>query len=279
MRNKKGFTLIELLVVIAIIAILAAILFPVFSKAREKARQASCLSNIKQQALGVTMYMEDYDEYFPPKYMQGLPGGKNGDDISWWSDLIQPYLANYQIMACPSFTSPYGANGVATTFNNGYTASAYVFSGYYSKGYPAGSFSAESSVVNPSNCYMIFDGAGPFMGEFYCMNPEINTNMAEPVYMYLPGSYALAMAAGYTNPTSIAQLLASPCANDFKNGRHNGGINMAFVDGHAKWLPTAAPFSASVQLTKNYFAYYAKGLPYPTGLNNPWCPNGNNPTY
>lgn len=64
--RRKGFTLIELLVVIAIIAILAAILFPVFAKAREKARQASCLSNIKQLSLGVVMYTEDYDQTYPP---------------------------------------------------------------------------------------------------------------------------------------------------------------------------------------------------------------------
>ena len=96
--DRKGFTLIELLVVIAIIAILAAILFPVFAKAREKARQTSCLSNVKQTTLGLLMYVQDYDERF------GLDGGYNGDN-TWarqWPIAVQPYVKNAQILRCPS---------------------------------------------------------------------------------------------------------------------------------------------------------------------------------
>jgi prepilin-type N-terminal cleavage/methylation domain-containing protein/prepilin-type processing-associated H-X9-DG protein len=103
MRHRRGFTLIELLVVIAIIAILAAILFPVFARAREKARQANCQSNLKQIGIGLMMYSQDYDEMFTPNYMYN-PSPTN---LMWWEDLIQPYTKNYQLMICPSRTPGY----------------------------------------------------------------------------------------------------------------------------------------------------------------------------
>ena len=97
---RRGFTLIELLVVIAIIAILAAILFPVFAKAREKARQSSCLSNIKQLGLAELQYAQDYDECFSPL------GYNNSNPADWgqmgWAVRIEPYAKNVQIFKCPS---------------------------------------------------------------------------------------------------------------------------------------------------------------------------------
>ena len=92
--QRKGFTLIELLVVIAIIAILAAILFPVFGRARENARRSSCQSNLKQIGLGVVQYAQDYDERMPSTAM----GGSN------WQINLQPYIKSYQLFACPSNT-------------------------------------------------------------------------------------------------------------------------------------------------------------------------------
>ncbi|NLO05379.1 MAG: prepilin-type N-terminal cleavage/methylation domain-containing protein [candidate division WS1 bacterium] len=92
---RRGFTLIELLVVIAIIAILAAILFPVFARAREKARQSSCLSNVKQIVLGLRMYNDDYDGFWPCYHQ----------DYATWSFLILPYVKNDQVFKCPSHDS------------------------------------------------------------------------------------------------------------------------------------------------------------------------------
>ena len=92
-RNRRGFTLIELLVVIAIIAILAAILFPVFARARENARRASCQSNLKQMGLGIIQYTQDYDEAMP---------GHNMGNGQLWMDIIQPYIKSDQLFVCPS---------------------------------------------------------------------------------------------------------------------------------------------------------------------------------
>jgi len=106
---RAGFTLIELLVVIAIIAILAAILFPVFAQAREKARQTSCLSNLKQLTLGWVMYAQDYDESFPEwKWAENYKASWASGSVSpnnastLWCNAIFPYVKNVQVFACPS---------------------------------------------------------------------------------------------------------------------------------------------------------------------------------
>ena len=101
MKRRIGFTLIELLVVIAIIAILAAILFPVFAQAREKARQISCVSNQKQIGTAMLMYKQDYDEQFLPPQI-GVPGNDKTNDVWTWDRLVQPYAKNVGIVTCPS---------------------------------------------------------------------------------------------------------------------------------------------------------------------------------
>src|SRR5438876_2199440 len=103
MKRIRAFTLIELLVVIAIIAILAAILFPVFAQARDKARQATCLSNQKQFGLGLMMYVQDYDETYPI----GLHA--HNDFLrqeAVWFKMVQPYLKNTAVFRCPSASGP-----------------------------------------------------------------------------------------------------------------------------------------------------------------------------
>lgn len=135
-RNLQltGFTLIELLVVIAIISVLAAILFPVFAQAREKARQATCISNAKQIGLGIAMYIQDYDQRYPPAaYSEAYgdahpfkgvrkPGGAN----QWlWPDLVNPYIKNAQVYNCPSLMQP--AYEAAQEVNKFTKCGAYVY--------------------------------------------------------------------------------------------------------------------------------------------------------
>jgi len=106
-RGQKAFTLIELLVVIAIIAILAAILFPVFARARENARRSSCQSNMKQIGLGLLQYIQDYDETMPFAY-QNVDTYENPPSSPWtgyvWNDMIFPYVKSEQIFNCPSWS-------------------------------------------------------------------------------------------------------------------------------------------------------------------------------
>ena len=105
-QRRRGFTLIELLVVIAIIAILAAILFPVFARAREKARTAACQSNLKQLSLAVLMYAQDSDGMAPYgyeySYVGAFPAGRTPAGPWTWREFIQPYVMNTQLLVCPS---------------------------------------------------------------------------------------------------------------------------------------------------------------------------------
>jgi len=117
LQHRRAFTLIELLVVIAIIAILAAILFPVFAKAREKARQSSCSSNLKQLGTGWVMYVQDYDE----RCMAVCYGVGNScwdrRDLAQNGACLQPYIKNLQVYMCPSFSKPTGWDASASSYN------------------------------------------------------------------------------------------------------------------------------------------------------------------
>jgi prepilin-type N-terminal cleavage/methylation domain-containing protein/prepilin-type processing-associated H-X9-DG protein len=122
-NGNRAFTLIELLVVIAIIAILAAILFPVFAQARERARMSACLSNMRQIGTSLMMYVQDYDETYPYCRFHGAlplgsdrrPGTDKGLHINSWRNAIAPYLKNVDVMGCPSNPNRQSAAGSAAT--------------------------------------------------------------------------------------------------------------------------------------------------------------------
>ena len=145
MSRRGGFTLIELLVVIAIIAILAAILFPVFARAREKAKQASCLSNVKQIGLGVMMYAQDYDDCLP-HYRHELPGNTG---FYWWF-MIEPYIKNTQLWTCPAYQ--------AQTYGYGWN---YSYLGWPGRGgTDANACMVLGEVTHPAETFMIGDKLG-----------------------------------------------------------------------------------------------------------------------
>ena len=123
--TPQGFTLIELLVVIAIIAILAAILFPVFARAREKARQSSCLSNTKQIMASILMYSQDYDDIYPmvaianTRWTPPAGGAEVVGDMSW-PICLRPYMRNTQVFNCPSVSTAWNGNGNTDDIQYGY---------------------------------------------------------------------------------------------------------------------------------------------------------------
>jgi prepilin-type N-terminal cleavage/methylation domain-containing protein/prepilin-type processing-associated H-X9-DG protein len=197
---RRGFTLIELLVVIAIIAILAAILFPVFAKAREKARQASCLSNCKQLAIAVISYSQDYDEK-----LVGYSTQSNGTFYSVWT-MLNPYIKNTQVWICPS-------QSLGTTFVPGIGANIQHMIIDLNWGTAP---VAMAQITMPAEKLLFADaqnGSTASGAEGSGGNPIV----------WCPAGHA-----GYP-----------PTWNDVYQGgissRHNGGSNCVFADGHAKW--------------------------------------------
>ncbi len=196
--KTRAFTLIELLVVIAIIAILAAILFPVFAKAREKARQASCQSNLKQIALGMLMYIQDYDGRFPFETYCNVPGIPN---MCWDiymryfgnNGFIMPYIKNQQIWDCPSVDGLGWGKDPAYGYNKHLARRT------------DGELNRSSQVV------MFADSAG---------------------IRWFPYSVANGCCFGGQAEHHRIGLCME------RNGRwgpHNEGANIAYCDGHVKW--------------------------------------------
>ncbi|MCE5238530.1 DUF1559 domain-containing protein [bacterium] len=203
MAVSRGFTLIELLVVIAIIAILAAILFPVFAKAREKARQSSCLSNVKQLVLATLQYAQDYDEVLP----------KCGHDSGLvWCDFICPYAKNSQVFRCPSVQQTAISNWATTI---GLTTSQIGYG--WNVGTAAGRY-------NDGCGFMLGTGTGQGQA-----GPFALSQFPVPAETFLLGDVV-------TDTYYTAPLLSYYPALTRFTTTHNGGGNYGFVDGHAKWM-------------------------------------------
>jgi prepilin-type N-terminal cleavage/methylation domain-containing protein/prepilin-type processing-associated H-X9-DG protein len=216
---RRGFTLIELLVVIAIIAILAAILFPVFAQARESARQTSCLSNLRQFALATLSYVQDYDETFPQSAYSMerailLPG--SNDRVFTVFDAVLPYMKNVDILICPSnrpgldWQAILATLGLRTSGNFRFASYALNFALFQDPALPPGLFADDpvvplAAVQDPVNTTMFFDSVYKRPTD-----PLIDPRCPRP-----------------QGPFGWDNFPGDP--------RHKDGININFVDGHAKW--------------------------------------------
>lgn len=214
-KHKKGFTLIELLVVIAIIAILASILFPVFARARENARRASCMSNLKQVGMAAMMYVQDYDEFYPGRYSQNDVLPPDGEDLSggnnywYWQQMLYPYTKNMQAFLCPSSDS-------TNILRRNYGANRYIFVEWNATRV------SMASVPSPASTYMIMDA-----GNFSMTKSQTYTYDGA---FYLPG---MGTSGGSCAGANNAYM------SDCQGGRHFHGVNMIFADGHVKWLKSS----------------------------------------
>ncbi|HZO87569.1 MAG TPA: prepilin-type N-terminal cleavage/methylation domain-containing protein [Chthonomonadaceae bacterium] len=247
-RSKSGFTLIELLVVIAIIAILAAILFPVFAQARERARAVSCLSNTKQLGLAEMMYAQDYDETY---WSNPWPGGGISPGnceapacagTTFWSDLLMPYIKNTGIFDCPSNSD--------TLFDT---------ANYVPPAVPQGS----------KNYYRVeygFGEVGPHGDKF--VGPWTMSKLQEPAKIALLGDaiFAWNFLNCQPDPDKSSNAPDQRGSYYFTRGildwdfygkpRHFDGINFVYADGHSKYGKAS---KASGSGLPNYLAGY-----YPT---------------
>ncbi len=238
MRPKRGFTLIELLVVIAIIAILAAILFPVFQKVRENARRASCASNEKQLGLAFTQYLQDADETYPCGSQ--LPTGTAG---LGWGGQIYAYVKSAGVYKCPDDSTPQTTNGgsvlypVSYAYNSDIPSSAFggiqgALSGFNAPaqtvllyevgaGNSAAHPGAQCDITNPQETgggTTMFSESGS--GDYLTSSVPAGTDQALIDTGYMGGRTVAATLAFYKSPT----------------GRHSDGSNFLLSDGHVKWL-------------------------------------------
>jgi prepilin-type N-terminal cleavage/methylation domain-containing protein/prepilin-type processing-associated H-X9-DG protein len=223
---KRGFTLIELLVVIAIIAILAAILFPVFARARENARRSSCISNMKQIGLGILQYSQDYDEQM---VILGNPGNSTTPCTSPWGERVQPYMKSKQVFRCPSNSDTVGNQVVACSDPDNRIYNDYVGNGANYMTASSGGFGFDRPM----------DEVQWDTGVF---RTTAIAKLNEPAQTIMVAEYD-----GTGNRPNIASTSSTNGMFDFTS--HLGTTNFLFVDGHVKSMkptrtliyPTTAP--------------------------------------
>jgi prepilin-type N-terminal cleavage/methylation domain-containing protein len=269
--SKSAFTLIELLVVIAIIAILAAILFPVFAQAREKARQAACMSNLMQNGLATLQYVQDYDELFPiavpfspalgiwetgylvtapPTWRPTTPPNIAARQ-SMWMNSIQTYVKSYGVELCPSSPSGNDPAEPAGYYNANPGAEPFTYT-------PNGDLQSlpNGKVVSPSECILFWNGHGKMSYNgfadadpmLFCQIPNEPCVWQAPTYNAATQSYVCQKgssqcsqsgADGSNGTTDCVYYDGqTPPAGDFIDGSawvHGQGDNIESVDGHVKW--------------------------------------------
>jgi prepilin-type N-terminal cleavage/methylation domain-containing protein/prepilin-type processing-associated H-X9-DG protein len=242
--RRSGFTLIELLVVIALIAILAAILFPVFARAREQARKTACLSNMKQIGLGLNMYVEDYDEVEPYREnddspapgVSGLPGaetetlsgpyGPTQTVVTTWKSNLQPYIKNYDVFRCPSNqTATVGQNATQWPSGNGVVNPRYA-AGYemYLPNFTNSCCGVAANFFPNGNAW-----PQPLAGLPY---PAQELVIVESHYLWkdIGPWQAYCEPSG---PTCDSNSVAGP--SSWSSGHAKKASNIVYFDGHAKY--------------------------------------------
>ena len=216
--RTAGFTLIELLIVIAIIALLATILFPVFERAREKARQSACSSNEKQLGLAFLQYSQDYDNALP--VVGAGTVAVNTNNCGGWAGMLYPYTKNVQVYACPDDT---------TKLTGGDTAVSYAYNCNLTLGHNnRGPLGFIGSFQNPSVTVLLFE-VNDIQVAPSLLSQGTETTSAGDFGIHvgiLPGGFTGLMVTGPINGCAAVTVPAS----------HTSGSNYLFCDGHVKWL-------------------------------------------
>lgn len=209
--RRSGFTLIELLVVIAIIALLAAILFPVFARARENARKSSCSNNLRQIGLALQQYSQDFDEY--------LVTNSGGSPTRSWQFRLLPYVKNEQIWLCPSTTQ--GTNSSYITNSDTQFRCSYALNSFYWSDTNIGALFEQN---NPTSIATIEDTSGTmFAGDGWDSNAGGGVSIGQFINAGLSNQFTLNPPQFYTSQADL-------------HARHLDTINVAFIDGHIKSL-------------------------------------------